>query len=112
MEASPLFNYAHLFPSTTPCGVAEHGTLIVMRPMNHILRIGPDTVTAEAGVLCIDVAKELQKHNLQFFVNTEIGSLSMGSAACCGSKDASMSREFGQVCSYAVAIKMVTPEDV
>jgi FAD/FMN-containing dehydrogenase len=95
--------------STTPCGVADHGTLIVLRHMNRILHIGPDTVTAEAGALYIDVAKELQKHNLQFFVNTEIGSLSMGSAACCGTKDASMPGEFGQVCSYAVAIKMVMP---
>jgi UDP-N-acetylenolpyruvoylglucosamine reductase len=95
--------------STTACGVADDGTLVVMRQMNRILSIGPDTVTAEAGALYIDVAKVLQRRNLQFFVNTEIGSLSMGSAACCGTKDASMPGEFGQVCSYAIAMKMVTP---
>jgi hypothetical protein len=95
--------------STTPCGVAENGTLVVMRHMNRILSIGPDTVTAEAGALYIDVAEELQKHSLQFHVNTEIGSLSIGSGACCGTKDASMPGEFGQVCSYAIAMKMVTP---
>jgi hypothetical protein len=76
--------------STTPCGVADDGTLVVMRHMNRILNIGPDSVTAEAGALYIDVAKELQKHNLQVFVNTEIGGLSIGSGACCGTKDASM----------------------
>jgi FAD/FMN-containing dehydrogenase len=85
--------------STTPCGVADNGTLVVMRHMNRILNIGSESVTAEAGALYIDVARELQKHGLQFHVNTEIGSLSMGSGACCGTKDASMSGEFGQVCS-------------
>jgi FAD/FMN-containing dehydrogenase len=95
--------------STTPCGAADDGTLVVMRHMNRILNIGPDTVTAEAGALYIDVAKELQKHSLQFHVSTEIGSLSLGSGACCGTKDASMPDEFGQVCSYAIAMKMVTP---
>ena len=33
----------------------------------------------------------------------------MGSGACCGTKDASVPGEFGQVCSYAIAMKMVTP---
>jgi FAD/FMN-containing dehydrogenase len=95
--------------STTPCGVADKGTVVGMRKMNRILNIGADTVTAEAGALYIDVAKELQKHGLQFFVNVEIGNLTIGSAACGGTKDASMPGEFGQACSYAVAIKMVTP---
>jgi FAD/FMN-containing dehydrogenase len=95
--------------STTPCGVADNGTVVVMRKMNRILNISPDTVTAEAGALYIDVAKELQKHNLQFYVNVEIGNLTIGSAACGGTKDASMPGEFGQACSYASAIKMVTP---
>jgi hypothetical protein len=95
--------------STTACGVADNGTLVVMRHMNRILNIGPESVTAEAGALYIDVARELQKHGLQVHVNTEIGSLSMGSGACCGTKDASMPGEFGQVCSYAIAMKMVTP---
>jgi FAD/FMN-containing dehydrogenase len=52
--------------STTGCGVADHGTLVVMRHMNRILSIGPETVIAEAGALYIDVAKELQKHGLNF----------------------------------------------
>lgn len=95
--------------STTACGVADNGTVLLMRKMNRVLDIGADTVTAEAGALYIDVAKELEKHGLQFYVNVEIGNLTIGSAACGGTKDASMPGEFGQACSYAVALKMVTP---
>lgn len=46
---------------------------------------------------------------MQFYVNTEIGSLSIGSAACAGTKDGSMPGEFGQVNSYCSRIKMVLP---
>jgi FAD/FMN-containing dehydrogenase len=95
--------------STTECGVAEGGTLIVMRNMDRILEIRDDTVTAQAGALYIDVNHELLKRNLQFYVNVELGNLTIGSACCGGTKDASMPGEFGQVASYAVAIKMVTP---
>lgn len=96
--------------STTLCGTADGGTLVVMRYMDRILHIGPDSVTAEAGALYIDVSHELQRHGLQFNVNVEIGNLTIGSAACGGTKEASMPGELGQVCSYASAIKMVSPE--
>ena len=95
--------------STTPVGVAEGGTLIRMGKMNRILEIGQDTVTVQAGAVAIDVAHELEKHGMQFYVNTEIGSLSVGSASCAGTKDASMPGEYGQVGSYIVGIKMVLP---
>ncbi len=71
--------------------------------------IASDTVTAQGGAIYIDVAQELEKHGLQFYVNTEIGNLSVGSAACCGTKDASMPGEYGQVNSYVTSIKMVLP---
>lgn len=95
--------------STTQCGIADNGTVLKMKSMNRILNIGKDTVTVEAGALYIDVAKELQKHKLQFHVNVELGNLTMGSAACGGTKDASMPGEFGQVCSYCIGMKLVTP---
>ena len=95
--------------STTRCGVADGGTVIKMSGLNRILEIGPDYVTAEGGALYIDIAHELQKHNLQFYVNTEIGCLSVGSAACAGTKDASMPGEYGQVGSYISRIKLVLP---
>ena len=99
--------------STARCGVAEDGTLIKMK-MNRVLKISENTVTVEAGALYIDVAEELEKHGLQFFVNTEIGNLSIGSAACAGTKNASMpdekgSYEWGQVGSYVTSVKMVLP---
>jgi FAD/FMN-containing dehydrogenase len=95
--------------STARCSVADGGTVIKMSKMNRILSITSDTVTAEAGALYIDVAQELEKRQLQFYVNTEIGSLSVGSAACAGTKDASMPGEFGQVGSYITHVKMVLP---
>jgi FAD/FMN-containing dehydrogenase len=95
--------------STAPVGVAEGGTLIKMSKMNSILEIGKDTVTVQAGAIAFDVAHELQKHGLQFYVNTEIGSLSVGSAATAGTKDASMPGEYGQVGSYVTRVKMVLP---
>ena len=95
--------------STAPCAVVTGGTLLKMSNMNKILDISNGTVTAEAGALYIDVAKELEKQNLQFYVNTEIGNLSVGSAACCGTKDSSMPGEYGQVGSYVTRIKMALP---
>lgn len=97
--------------STTRCGVAEGGTVIKMASMNRVLNINAvaGTVTAQAGALYIDIAAELQKQQLQFYVNTEIGNLSVGSAACAGTKDASMPGEYGQVGSYVTDIKIVLP---
>jgi len=95
--------------STAPCSAADGGTMIRMKGMNRILEITQDSVTVEAGAILIDVAQALKSRGLQFFVNTEIGNLSMGSAACAGTKDGSMPGEFGQVSSYCTRMKMVLP---
>ena len=95
--------------STSPCGTADGGTLIQMK-MNQIVSIGEDTLTAEADAHHLDLAKALEARGLQFYVNTEIGSLSVGSAACAGTKDASFAGEYGQVGSYIIAVKMVLPD--
>jgi len=95
--------------STTRCGVADGGSAVLMRRMNRILDIGDDYVTAEAGALYIDVAKALQHRARQFHVNVELGNLTLGSAACGGTKDASMPGELGQVSSYCIGMKLVTP---
>lgn len=94
--------------STTPCGVADGGTVVSMRGLDRVLGIGADTVTAQAGALYIDVSRRLRAHGLQFHVNVEIGNLTIGSAACGQTKDASFPGEYGQVCSYACEIKLVT----
>ena len=98
--------------TTTHCGVAEGGTLMIMRKMDKILNIDRQkhSVTVEAGALYIDVANALKQHGLQFYVNVEIGNLTMGSAATTGTKDASMPQEYGQVCSYCTAVKMVSAD--
>jgi FAD/FMN-containing dehydrogenase len=94
--------------STTACGTAEGGTVIRMK-MNRILSILGDSLTVEAGAIHIDLAQALAKHSLQFYVNTEIGNLTAGSAACCGTKDSSFPGEYGQVGSYVTGVKMVLP---
>ena len=95
--------------TTTHCGVTEQGTLMIMRKMDKIIQIDKDnhTVTVQAGALYIDVANALAQQGLQFFVNVEIGNLTMGSAASTGTKDASMVQEYGQVCSYCISVKIV-----
>ncbi|MFA8451676.1 MAG: FAD-dependent oxidoreductase [Bacteroidales bacterium] len=93
--------------STTKCAVADGGTLVDMRNMNKIIEINENTVRVEAGCLFIDVAQELRKCGMQFYVNVEIGNISMGSAATCGTKDASFYGEFGQMASYIEEVKMI-----
>ena len=96
--------------STTHCGVADGGTVLVTRLMDRVLDINTEnlTVTVQAGALYVDVARVLEQRGLQFYVNVEIGNLTMGSAACTGTKDASFAGEMGQVCSYLSAAKLVT----
>lgn len=95
--------------STERCGVADGGTVVNMLGMNQITDISNGTVTVQAGAIYIDIAQKLQSQGLQFYVNTEIGNITAGSAACCGTKDASMPGELGQVGSYVSRIKMVLP---
>jgi FAD/FMN-containing dehydrogenase len=95
--------------STTLCGEADGGTVVDMSKLNRILEVGEDTVTVEAGALNIDVAKELERQGRQWFVNIELGNATVGSLACAATKDGSMPGEFGQVNSYCVGMKMVTP---
>jgi FAD/FMN-containing dehydrogenase len=95
--------------STERCGVADGGTVIKMSKMNKILDISNNTVTAQAGAIYIDIAKQLEHQGLQFYVNTEIGNITAGSAACCGTKDGAMPGELGQVGSYVNRIKMILP---
>jgi len=95
--------------STTRCAVADRGTLVDMRQMNSILEIGRETVRVQAGALYIDVAERLKEHGLEFYVNVELGNLTIGSAACGGTKDSSVAGEFGQLSSYVCGMKLVTP---
>lgn len=96
--------------SLTPCAASD-GTIVNMSRMTRILKIDEarQTITAEAGLQYIDASKALRQKHLQFMLNIEIGNLTLGSAACCHTKDGLDGREFGQVSSYVTAIKWVTP---
>ena len=95
--------------STAPCGVADSGTLIKMTNMNQIISITDHSITAQAGAIYYDLAHELENRNMQFYVNTEIGSLTVGSAAIAGTKDGSFYGEYGQVGSYITEVEMILP---
>lgn len=95
--------------SPANCREADGGTVIDMLAMDRVVSIGEETATFEAGMLYIDTAKELERRGLQHYVNTEIGSLTVGSAACCQTKDASMPGEHGQLSAYVTGMKIVTP---
>jgi FAD/FMN-containing dehydrogenase len=95
--------------STSYCTEANGGTVVDVSGLTRILEIGPDFVRTEPGARLYDVAHELRRHNLQFYVNIELGNLTMGAAACTATKDASMPGEYGQVNSYCIGMKVVTP---
>jgi FAD/FMN-containing dehydrogenase len=96
--------------SLTPCAASD-GTIVNMSRMTRVLQIDKarQTITAEAGLQYIDAAKALRKENLQFLLNIEIGNMTLGSAACCHTKDALDGHELGQVASYVTKIKWVNP---
>ncbi|MGH9408993.1 MAG: FAD-binding protein [Vicinamibacterales bacterium] len=98
------------YHSLTPCASTD-GTIINMSGMHRVVEIdgASHTVTAQAGLQFIDASKALRAHDLQFMTNVEIGNMTLGSAACCHTKDALDGVEFGQVNSYLTRLKWVTP---
>jgi FAD/FMN-containing dehydrogenase len=96
--------------SLTPCA-ASTGTIVSMDGLKKIVKIDPAkmTITAQAGLQLVDAAAVLRKKNLQFMLNIEIGNITLGSAACCQTKDALDGVELGQVNSYLTGIKWVSP---
>ena len=98
------------YHSLTPCASSD-GTIVSMCRMNRILEIDPKamTLTAQAGLQFIEASKALRAQNLQFITNIEIGNMTLGSAACCHTKDALDGIEHGQVSSYVIRIRWVSP---
>jgi hypothetical protein len=98
------------YHSLTPCASSQ-GTMVNMTKMAKVVAIDSTdmTFTAQAGMQIIDAAKALRAQKLQMMLNIEIGNMTLGSAACCHSKDALDGIEFGQVSSYVTQIKWVTP---
>src|SRR5271170_5961452 len=98
------------YHSLTPCASSD-GTIINMSRMAQVVGIDSAnlTFTAQAGLQILDASKALRSQGLQLMLNIEIGNMTLGSAACCHSKDALDGIEFGQVSSYVIGIKWVTP---
>jgi FAD binding domain-containing protein/D-arabinono-1,4-lactone oxidase len=98
------------YHSLTPCASTD-GTLVDMSQMAQVISIDTvnNTCTAQAGLQVIDAARALRAQNRQLITNIEIGNMTLGSAACCHTKDALDGIEFGQVSSYVTRIKWVTP---
>jgi hypothetical protein len=96
--------------SLTPC-IATAGTTLNMSKMNQAIAIDSTnmTFTAQAGMQIHEASDALRAQKLQMMLNIEIGNMTLGSAACCHSKDGLDGIEFGQVCSYVIAMKWVTP---
>ena len=98
------------YHSLTPCASSE-GTIVNMKRMAKLIAIDREkmTFTAQAGMEIIEASRALRAQGLQMMLNIEIGNMTLGSAACCHSKDALDGIEFGQVSSYVTQMKWVTP---
>jgi hypothetical protein len=98
------------FHSLTPCA-ASPGTIVDMSGLRQVQHIDREsmTVTAQAGIQSIDAAAALRASGLQFRLNPEIGNMTLGSAACCHSKDSLGAVEYGQASSYLTSMKWVSP---
>jgi hypothetical protein len=59
------------------------------------------TFTAQAGLQMIEAAEVLRQQNLQFVLNI--------AATCCQTKNSLDGVEFGQVNSYVIGVKWVSP---
>jgi UDP-N-acetylenolpyruvoylglucosamine reductase len=95
------------FHSLTPCASCS-GTIVNMSNMKRIIEIDETkmTIRAEAGLELVDASQKLRSKKLQFVTNVEIGNITLGSAACCQTKDA---LDHGQVDSHVIEIKWVDP---
>lgn len=91
-------------------GDDEGGTMVDMKAMNRILHFTDDTVTVEAGVTHEQLAKALKARGLQPYITTEIGNTTMAAMACAATKDSSFPDGWGQVSSYVVGVRYVTPQ--
>jgi FAD/FMN-containing dehydrogenase len=98
------------YHSLTPCASSD-GTIISMSAMKRIVHIDAEkrTFTAEAGLQFVEASRALRQRQLQFLTNIEIGNMTLGSAACCHTKDGLDGGELGQVGSYLTGLKWVTP---
>lgn len=97
------------FSASTRCAAADGGTIVDMGKMNRILEFGDGFIRVQAGARLYEVARELQKRGLEFAASPAPSVMSMGSAACGATLAPSTPGQTGQLSSYAIAMKLVTP---
>jgi FAD/FMN-containing dehydrogenase len=98
------------YHSLTPCA-SSSGTIVIMSGLDRIVHLDTDNMrlTAQAGLQLVEAAEILRRHGVQFMLNIEIGNITLGSAACCQTKDSLDGVQHGQVNSYVTRIKWVNP---
>jgi FAD/FMN-containing dehydrogenase len=98
------------FHSLTPCA-SSSATMVSMSGLKKIQEVDAHhmTLTAQAGLQLVEAAEVLRRQHLQFRLNIESGNITLGSAACCQTKDSLDGVEYGQVNSYVTHIKWVNP---
>jgi FAD/FMN-containing dehydrogenase len=106
---SPVRAFGH-YHSTTRCAQADGGTLVEMTRMNRVLEITDTHVRAEAGAIYLDVLRTLVARGLNFYVDLQVGNVTLGSMACCDSKDGSYPDIYGQFGAYLSHMKLVRPD--
>ena len=102
---SPVRAMGH-FHSTTACVTADSGTIVDMSELDSIIEVTDTHVTVEAGALYQDVARELAARGRNFYINLQVGPVTLGSLATCDSKDGSAPGEYGQFGAYACAFRV------
>ena len=96
-----------------PGSPGRWGTAIDMSRFKGEIRVDKQAMTATlpAGLTFFEAAHELRRsHGVQFRVNTELGTLTMGAAACGATKDSSFPDEPGQVCHDVIGMRLVKPD--
>jgi len=96
--------------STTPCAVSDGGTMVRLDGMQRVLEIGEDYVRVQGGCAFIDASHAVAAAGKAFYVNLQIGNATIGSIACCHTKDGSFPDAYGQASSYCIAMTIVRPD--
>ena len=98
------------FHSTTACVNSKGGTILDMTQMKDIIHVDDNHVRVQAGAQYQDVTKRLNQEGLNLPVNLEIGNATVGSVACCATKDGSYPDTYGQAGAYVTHVRLVRPD--
>jgi len=97
--------------SATDCNAASAGTVIDMTAFDRIIKIDSynDTVTVQAGIRIGELARELEKQQLELAGSHDLMDRTVGGAIAGGCIGPAIADDGGLFASQAIAIKVVTP---